>query len=188
MHNCIIGFYFRYQANTGAFLHKYRRVDLVDGRPPLSERMEFSDNQDPFRGAIINLPLLIVRGVGSPKGLLRNIHKMTATQSYTKFHIYNNFLPCDFDDYEWGHIKYKNRLWMAHATRWEEDVGMNIVLTNFNREWWNCINNEEIRVRAQEKTRIRWMPYHSDAWILLSSELYFFLGHAFVYVHELMLQ
>ena len=84
MHNCIMGFYIHYQANTGAFPHKYRSVDLVDGRPPLSERMEFADNQDPFRGAITNL--LIVRGMGSPKYLLCNIHKMTATKSDATFH------------------------------------------------------------------------------------------------------
>jgi len=137
-----MGFYFRYQVNTGAFPHKYRSVDLVDGRPPLKEHMELADNQGPFRGAIINLP--IVRGMGSPKGLLRNIHKMIATKSDATFHnshclrrFYNNFLPRDFDDYELEHIKYENGLWMAHATRWEEDVGMYIVLTNFNREWWN---------------------------------------------------
>ena len=93
--------------------------------------MEFSDNQDPFRGAITNL--LIVRC---------NIHKMTATKSDATFHnihclrrFYNNFLLHDFDNYELEHIKYENGLWMAHATRWEEDVGMYIVLTNFNREW-----------------------------------------------------
>ena len=84
MHNCIMGFYVRYQANTGAFPHKYSSVDLVDGRPLLSERMEFADNHDPFCGVIINLP--IVRGMGSPKGLLRNIHKMTATKSDATFH------------------------------------------------------------------------------------------------------
>jgi len=134
--------------------------------------MEFADNPGPFRGAIINLP--IVRGMGSPKGLLHNIHKMIATKSDATFHnshclrrFYNNFLPRDFDDYELEQIKYENGLWMAHATRWEEDLCMCIVLTNFNREWWNCGNNGEIpfEILTQEKTRSWWMPYHSDAFV-----------------------
>ena len=167
MHNCIMGFYFRYQANAGAFPHKYRSVDLVDGRPLLSERLEFADNQVPFPGLIMNLP-------GTPKGLLRNMHKMTATESDATFHnshylrrFYNNFLPRDFDDYQLEHIKYENGFWMAHATRWEEDIGMYIVLTNFNREWWNCGNNGEVpfEILTQEKTRSRWMPYRAVSFV-----------------------
>mmetsp|Transcript_16893 Transcript_16893/g.25360 ORF Transcript_16893/g.25360 Transcript_16893/m.25360 type:complete len:225 (+) Transcript_16893:2-676(+) len=171
MHNCIMGFYFRYQVNTGAFPHKYRSVDLVNGRPLLDERMEFADHYGPFCGELMNLPLR--RGMGSPKGLLRNIHQMIATKSDVTFHnsyclrrFYNNFLPRDFDDYELEHIKYEN-VWMAHSTRWEEDVCMYIVLTNFNREWWNCGNNGEVplEILTQEKTRSRWMPYRSDAFV-----------------------
>jgi len=168
MHNCILGFYFRYQTNNGTFPDKYGSVDLVNWRPPLDERMEFADHYRPICGEIIDLPL--VRGMDSPNVLLRNIHKMIATTSDATFHnsyclrrFYNNFLPRDFDDYELERIQYENELWMAHATRWEEDVCMYIVLTNFNREWWNCGNNGEVplEILTLGIARRRWMPYRT---------------------------
>ena len=113
--------------------------------------MEFADHYRPFRGEFIDLPL--VEGMGSPKNHFRNIHKMSATTSDAAFRnryclcqFYNNFLPQNFNEHklEGDQIQYENGLWMAHATSWEEDICMYIVLTNLNREWWNNGNNGEV--------------------------------------------
>jgi len=76
-------------------------------------------------------------------------------------------MPRDYDDYTMQTMLLENGKWRAHATLWEEDICMYVVLTNYNRHWWNGGNREEVpmEIITTINTREKWMPYHQDRFV-----------------------
>ena len=193
MHVWIMGFYFRYKSSKVNDRYIYERIHLLRGRPLLDQHHEFGDNTSLLLGPIENLPVLskmeelnpLIRELedecgmdmselDDPKFVLYQQHKCGIRMSDPIFRnnrlvrrFYVNFMPRESDDYSMPTMTFEDGKWRAHATLWEEDICMYVVLTNYNRKWWNSGNRGEVpmEIITEQETREVWMPYRQDRFV-----------------------